>query len=89
LHNASRHGKPTRVRFELRPTADGGLRVEISDNGTGFDPDQPTDGHGLAYLRERAASMRAEMTLESAPGAGTTVTLDIPRGRRWRKTKIQ
>ena len=89
LHNASRHGKPTRVRFLLHPTPDGGLRVEISDNGTGFDPDQPTDGHGLAYLRERAASMRAEMTLESAPGAGTTVTLDIPRGRRWRKTKIQ
>ncbi len=88
LHNASRHGRPTRVRFLLRPTADGGLRVEISDNGAGFNPDQPTDGHGIANLRERAASMRAEMTLDSAPGAGTTVILDIPRCRRWRKNRI-
>lgn len=86
LHNAVRHGKPTRVRFILRPTADGGLRVEIADNGAGFDPEATYEGHGLSNLRERAAAMRAEMTLDSSPGAGTTVTLDIPRGRRWRKS---
>lgn len=86
LHNAVRHGPPNRVRFHLRPKTDGGLRLEISDNGAGFDPDQPTDGRGLANLRERATTMRAEMTLDSAAGAGTTVILDIPRGRRWRKS---
>lgn len=88
LHNAVRHGPPDRVRFHLRPTTDGGLRVEITDDGAGFDPDRPTDGRGLANLRERAAAMRAGMTLHSVAGAGTTVILDIPRGRRWKKCRL-
>jgi signal transduction histidine kinase len=73
------------VRFELSPTKGGGLRVEIEDNGKGFDPGQTITGHGLTNLRERANTMKAEMRLESAPSRGTTVTLDIPRGRRWKK----
>ena len=87
LHNAVRHGRPTRIRFILRPTPRGGLRLEITDNGTGFDPEATDEGHGLSNLRERAAAMRAEMKLDSSPGCGTTVTLDIPRGRRWRKSR--
>jgi len=86
LHNAVRHGRPGRVRFILRPTTAGGLQVEIEDNGTGFDPDQATDGHGLANLRERAATMRAGFSLHSNPGEGTTVKLEIPRGHRWKKS---
>jgi signal transduction histidine kinase len=86
LHNAIRHGRPGRVRFILQPCANGSLQIEISDNGVGFDTQQAPDGHGLGNLRERAAAMRAEMTLHSSPGAGTTVTLNIPRGRRWKKS---
>lgn len=85
LHNAVRHGRPSRVRFALHPTAAGGLRVEIEDDGEGFDPNDAPEGHGLSNLRERAATLRAEMRLDSAPGRGTTVILDIPRGRRWKK----
>jgi signal transduction histidine kinase len=61
------------------------LRVEIEDDGEGFDPNDAPEGHGLSNLRERAATLRAEMRLDSAPGRGTTVTLDIPRSRRWKK----
>lgn len=86
LHNAVRHGSPSLVRFSLHPTSVGGLRVEIEDNGKGFDPKDVPEGHGLSNLRERAGTMRADMQLDSSPGRGTTVTLDIPRGRRWRKT---
>lgn len=85
LHNAIRHGKPTRVRFELHPTHTGGLRVEIEDDGKGFDPGDVPQGHGLSNLRERAKTMRADMQLDACPGRGTTVSLDIPRGRRWMK----
>jgi signal transduction histidine kinase len=85
LHNAVRHGRPSRVRFALHPTTAGGLRVEIEDDGQGFDPNEAPEGHGLANLRERAATLRADMQLDSSPGRGTTVTLDIPRGRRWKK----
>jgi signal transduction histidine kinase len=86
LHNAVRHGSPTRVRFALHPTHAGGLRVELEDDGKGFDPNDVPEGHGLANLRERAATMRADMRLDSRPGRGTTITLDIPRGHRWRKS---
>lgn len=84
LHNAARHGHPSHVKFHLGPTLQG-LRVVISDDGCGFDPELVQSGHGLGNLRERAAMMRAEMDLKSAPAAGTRVMLDVPRGRRWRK----
>jgi signal transduction histidine kinase len=84
LHNAAKHGHPSRLKFHLSPTS-AGLRMEISDDGCGFEPDGLRSGHGLGNLRERAAMMRGHMTLETAPGAGTSVILDIPRGRRWTK----
>lgn len=82
LHNAARHGGPTRVTFDLSPTP-GGLRIEITDDGVGFDSSAIDGGHGLPNLRERAAMMRARMSLTSSPGAGTQVILDVPRARRW------
>ncbi len=84
LHNISRHAHCTRVRFHLVPTHEG-LRVEITDNGVGFDPAQDSGGHGLSNLRERASTLRAKLKLNSKPGEGTTVHLDVPRGPRWRK----
>jgi len=86
LHNAVRHGRPSRVRFALHPTHTGGLRVEIEDNGKGFDPNDVPEGHGLGNLRERAATMRADMKIDSHLGRGTTITLSIPRGHRWIKS---
>lgn len=84
LHNAAKHGHPSHVKFHLSPTS-GGLRIEITDDGCGFDPDAVESGHGLGNLRERAAMMKAELSLSSAPGKGTRVVLDVPRGRRWKK----
>lgn len=84
LHNIARHARATRVRFHLAPTPQG-LRVEIRDNGAGFDPGQASAGHGLGNLRERAAAMHARLQLFSQPGEGTVVHLDVPRGHRWRK----
>lgn len=84
LHNAARHGVPSTVKFHLSPTARG-LRIEITDDGCGFDPAAVESGHGLGNIRERAAMMKAEMCLTSSPGNGTRVMLDLPRGRRWKK----
>ena len=82
LHNIAKHAQATRVRFHLTPTASG-LRIEISDNGAGFDTAQSTSGHGLGNLRERAAVMKANLQLLSKPGGGTSITLDVPQGHRW------
>jgi signal transduction histidine kinase len=84
LHNALRHGKPTQVKFHLSPTRKG-IRIEISDDGRGFSPSANGKGNGLRNLRDRAAIMRGEMTLNSSPDTGTRVILAVPRGRRWNK----
>lgn len=82
LHNVSRHSRATCARFHLIPTPDG-LRIEITDNGHGFDTTLPTAGHGLGNLRERAAMMKARMHLFSKPAKGTIIHLIIPRTPRW------
>lgn len=84
LHNIAKHAQATRVRFHLIPTS-GGLRIEIDDNGTGFDTTKNSAGHGLGNLRERAAAMKAVLHLASETGKGTRVLLDVPRTHRWHK----
>jgi signal transduction histidine kinase len=84
LHNIAKHAQATKVRFHLIPTSDG-LRVEIADNGLGFDTAQSSRGHGLGNLRERAAVMKANLQVLSKPGGGTSITLDVPRTHRWSK----
>ena len=82
LHNIARHARAQRVRFHLYET-DRGLRVEISDDGIGFDVNQSSGGHGLGNLRERAHTMKATLQITSQPGAGTRTQLDVPRTYRW------
>ena len=56
----------------------GVLRLEIRDNGRGFDPLSPTDGHGLTSLRNRVAALGGSLAIVTARGAGTSVTLQLP-----------
>jgi signal transduction histidine kinase len=84
LHNIARHAQATVVRFHLTPAADG-IHLEITDNGIGFETTKSTGGHGLGNLRERAAVMKANLQIISKPGAGTSITLEVPRSHRWSK----
>jgi PAS domain S-box-containing protein len=80
LTNVRRHADATLVRVRARDE-DGGLALEIRDNGRGFDPASVGDGRfGLAGMRERAAQMGAEIKIESAPSMGTRVRLVVPLG---------
>jgi signal transduction histidine kinase len=71
--NAVRHAEASAVRVTLAAAPGGGLRVAVTDDGKGFDPDIVTRGFGLAGLRERAGAINAELTIISEPGAGTEV----------------
>lgn len=86
LYNVARHAEARKVSFWLKSRADG-LVVEITDDGCGFDPELVGRGYGLGNLRERVAGLDATMSLESCVGNGTVVKLEVPRGRRWRKSK--
>jgi signal transduction histidine kinase len=77
LNNAVRHGGATEVIFRVR-VVDGRLWVLITDNGSGFDHAGHANGHGLVNLCNRLERLHGRCDLESAPGAGTTVTLQMP-----------
>ncbi len=80
LGNALRHGRPRAVSVTLATDREP-ARVEVSDDGAGFDPaDARHEGHhlGLVSMRERAAALGGTLEVRSAPGQGTTVVLDVP-----------
>jgi PAS domain S-box-containing protein len=79
LTNVARHANATRVHVES-DCADGRLRWSIRDNGVGFDADSQELARslGLVGMKERAFSLNGSVTVSSAPGDGTEVTVEIP-----------
>src|SRR5690606_26625647 len=78
VSNAVRHGQAKRVTVSLDYRADA-MRLTVSDDGNGFDPEATRPGHyGLVGMRERAAHVRGRLTIDSAPGRGTTVEASVP-----------
>jgi signal transduction histidine kinase len=81
LTNVSRHAHANHVSVHLRYDADR-LILTLSDDGRGFrssDDTLPANGHfGLQGMRERAAQINAQLTIESSEGKGTRITLDVP-----------
>lgn len=81
LSNVRKHARASSVRvsFERRGCL---LRMCIQDNGQGFNPQQAAgvkDSHfGLSTMRERAEQLGGVLSVESAPGKGTSVTVDVP-----------
>ena len=80
LTNVARHAKATRVGVFLEQHSDK-VVVVVIDNGIGFDPVAVSaqDGRlGLVGIRERAEMLSGTLTVESAAGAGTVVSVEVP-----------
>jgi two-component system sensor histidine kinase UhpB len=77
LTNAARHSEAKRIGVSLRCSG-GGVELEVADDGRGFAFEQSERGLGIGGMRERALLVGAELTIESRPGHGTTVRLQIP-----------
>ncbi len=77
--NALRHGSPARLKVRLTESADE-VRMEIEDDGRGFDPASLTvEGLGLVGMRERAEGLGGALAVHSEPGCGTLVIVLVPR----------
>jgi two-component system, NarL family, sensor histidine kinase UhpB len=76
--NAVRHGKPLAIGLTARQTADGMLRVVVSDDGSGITAKQ-TRGFGLAGMRERVASLDGRLRIADREGGnGVMLIVEIP-----------
>jgi signal transduction histidine kinase len=82
LTNAARHAAGVGQRVVVSAdTAEEMLTIEVSDEGPGFDAGESlaSDEHlGLVGMRERVESLGGTLTIDSAPGAGTTVCVYLP-----------
>jgi signal transduction histidine kinase len=77
LNNAVRHGRANEIGLRVCVLEDR-LSIAISDNGSGFEPSDPSEGHGLSNLRERLEQLHGRCDFKSSPGAGTTIVLEVP-----------
>lgn len=79
LNNVAKHSRASRAlaRVSLENSS---LEISVSDNGVGFAPGSPLGGNhqGLRNMRERAGAIGATLTVHSARGRGTTVTVQLP-----------
>ncbi|GAA3236975.1 hypothetical protein GCM10017691_35680 [Pseudonocardia petroleophila] len=84
LHNAAGHAGASRVLVRLGAAGDDTARLDVVDDGRGFDADRPPPpGHvGLLLVRRIAEESGGGMWVRSTPGAGTAVSVTLPAALR-------
>jgi signal transduction histidine kinase len=85
LNNVGKHAGASRVTVSLE-AENGSVHLRINDDGVGFDPAVAvkllSEGHfGLAGMRERVEMVGGNLTIESAPGKGTSVAVEMANPR--------
>ncbi|MEA5514829.1 sensor histidine kinase [Nodularia sp. UHCC 0506] len=77
LTNISKYAEASEVKLEITTTK-GSFRLTIQDNGKGFDIMQNTTGFGLQSMRDRTLALGGEFQINSHPGSGCQIIVDIP-----------
>jgi len=77
LNNVVRHAEATDVEFRMA-VADGDLKIEIADNGKGFEGSSERGRHGLKNLSARLLKLGGSCTIESRVAGGTVVRIRLP-----------
>ena len=82
LNNAVRHAQAQSVTVEV-DAGGGTVTIMVRDDGVGFDPGARTIRErrlGLTSMRERAEGLGGKVVVDSVPGSGTTVRVEVPGG---------
>ncbi|MEO3930982.1 sensor histidine kinase [Micromonosporaceae bacterium B7E4] len=77
LANARKHARAETVAVSLRYGADS-VVLEVTDDGCGFIPCSDSSGYGLASMRARVEQTAGTLQVESVPGRGTTIRVQVP-----------
>ena len=92
VNNAIKHARATNIVVELEETFTA-IYTIIKDDGDGFDVDQVMSDYeqrgslGMINIRERAELIGGELKLESKPGAGTKISIRVPKAKEERMKK--
>lgn len=78
LTNISKHASARRLNIHVNSDAKN-IYMEIEDDGNGFDQSLKTKGYGLAGMKERVQGLFGEMTVSSALGSGTKISVKLPK----------
>ena len=86
ISNAIRHGQANSIRilFRYSPSA---LCLLLADNGAGFNPAEASAGMGLQNVHSRVKSHHGNLSIESAPGKGTSYRIVIPMNQNYGNKK--
>lgn len=76
LSNITQHADASRVDVCL--SVDGWIVLSVRDDGKGFDPTAPSRRFGITGMRERALLMNGNIEIDSSPGSGTTLKMELP-----------
>ena len=89
VSNSLRHAEARRITIRAEVVDAKQIRIEVADDGKGFDAAEPcvvvqtaTGGLGMQTMRERAIALGGATTIQSLPGKGTRVTVELPRSDR-------
>lgn len=77
LTNCIRHARPTHVGVTVG-VGEEGLKVVVTDDGIGLEPERSRDGLGLRGIEERVRELGGSVVMSSAPGLGATLTIHLP-----------
>ena len=77
LANVRKHAGAGEVRVILSYT-DRAVRLDVRDDGAGFDPDRVHGGYGLRGMRSRILQVGGSLLVRARPGAGTSLSVEVP-----------
>ena len=77
VNNAAKYSNCNNLQVQVEQDAHF-LHLTVTDDGKGFNEKLVKSGNGLINMRERAASMVAKINIDSVPGKGTSIALDVP-----------
>jgi len=80
VSNVMRHARASELSVQLTQHADRSVTLMVEDDGQGFEPAalNGKGGIGLKNIQKRVADLKGNIHIDSQPGYGTTVTIDVP-----------
>lgn len=78
VNNIMKHAQAVNAWISLSRNEKGDLRISVSDDGQGFDVDEMKGGYGIKNITSRVGNLHGDYRIESAPGKGTKIYIEIP-----------